>query len=796
MAGPLEGIRVFDWTGYGVGPFSTSILGALGAEVIKIDPPGGEMAQRVASGSPAGGTINGVEGFWLNFNMNKKDVILDLKSEEGRTQALKLLASCDVFVNNLRTGVPEKLGFGYEPVRKVNPKIIYCVSRGWGKSGPMAPVGGGDGVVQAFCGWTSITGARGGPGEYLRYQGQIDLNTSIYIASSILLALVTRDRTGVGQEIDMTMLGAAVAMQSSRIAEYLATGKNPMPLGAAAGTSAPHQYFHCMDAKWLAVGVETDSQWQALCKALEAPELAAAPRFATNPDRVAHRDELAEALKPIFNSKASLWWHHHLTRNGVPNSLPWDFDQLRSHPQNLLNEQMMTVDTGRAGVITTGGPPWKFSKSPARMERACYSGEHDAEILGALPSGPVVMTTPPPLEKVSGGPLKGLKILELAQGVSGPYCGQVLGDSGAEVIKVESTKGDYARQFGPPFQGEESAVFLALNRNKKGVTLDTGSVEGQQQLQELVRWADVLTADWRGPAGEEPAISYEEAVALNPKIVYCSLSPYGEKGPLAEMPSSELVLQAQSNIWAGLGVPGEEPRRLGADQVTMDAGIFAFQAIMSALHWRGTHGQGQRVAVSALGGINYIKGMHWVPFSNPDYWPGVVAQGPHSLRTFTDPPNHGYATKDLPVMFQVRDASEDDFKALLKELGITSDMVYGRAADPTKHYTSIENKPVWERGFKDKTATQLTEIFASHKCDIIPYNTYATLFAHAQTKELNLLREYDHPKAGKVKAISTPWQMHLTPEEPVYQPAPLLGQHNKELAAGSLTKGGKAKVSP
>src|SRR5579884_4304160 len=157
------------------------------------------------------------------------------------------------------------------------------------------------------------------------------------------------------------------------------------------------------------------------------------------------------------------------------------------------------------------------------------------------------------------------------------------------------------------------------------------------------------------------------------------------------MPASELVLQAMSNIWAGLGVPGEEPRRLGADKVSVNAGVYAFQAILAALHARERNGEGQRVAVSALGGILYLKGMHWVPYSNPDYWPSIRGHGGHALRVFTDPPNHGYATRDLPVMMQSLDADEDDFRALLADLGIAEDaaeMTFRNEGDPRRVYGS------------------------------------------------------------------------------------------------------------
>jgi len=774
MTGPLDGIRIFDWTGYGVGPFSTSVLGALGADVIKIEQPPGEVLTRSGNVNAPGGTINGYEAFYLNFNMNKQLVMLNLKDEADREKAFSLLRSCDVFMNNLRFGVPAKLGFTYEAVRAVNPKIIYCISTGWGSTGPMAPIGGSDGVCQCFCGWTSITGAPGGPGEYLRYQGQIDLNTSIYIAAAILQAIVARDRTGLGQEIEISMPQTAIAMQSTRLAEYLATGAQPPPMGSASATTVPHQAFRTGDNVWLAIGVTSDSQWQALCSALQAPELAADTRFATNAGRVANRDAVVSAISAILANRPVIWWTAQLTRHKVPHSRFWDFETILHHPQVRENAHMIDVDTGKAGVVHTGGPPWKFARTPARMERNPWPDEdRAAELTASVPATAAGSNGAP--AALDGGPLAGVRVVEIAQGIAGPYCGALLADGGADVVKVEPPGGDSLRAAGPPFIGDDSVTFVTLNRNKRGVTADAAN------LDELIRWADVVIADW----GDAP-VSYEQAAALNPKVVHCSLSPYGEQGPYADMPASELVLQAMSNIWAGLGVAGEEPRRLGADKVSINAGVYAFQAILASLHWRERTGEGQRVAVSALGGILYLKGMHWVPYSNPDYWPSIRGHGGHALRVFTDPPNHGYATRDLPVMLQSMDANEDDFRALLVDLGIADEgaaMTFRLADDPRKQYGSLENQHIWEAAFANHTAAELDAIFARHNWNIIPYNNYDSLFAHPQMAHLDMVREFDHPTAGTVRVISTPWRYSATPESRDYRPAPLLGQHNHEVAA-------------
>ena len=234
----LEGIRVFDLTVAAVGPWSTKLLGALGADVIRVERPGGD---NLSTGVPP--RINGTSVLHISANHNKRNIELDLKQESDRAIALRILEQCDVFVQNMRTGTVERLGMGYEDVAKVNPRIIYVAASAYGRTGPMAHFGAIDPEVQAMCGWCSIMGVEGGRGEMFRHLGHLDLTTSTYITQAILQALLARERTGKGQKIEIEMLRAAMAIQTTRLAEYFATGTQPQPMGSASATEVPHQAF-------------------------------------------------------------------------------------------------------------------------------------------------------------------------------------------------------------------------------------------------------------------------------------------------------------------------------------------------------------------------------------------------------------------------------------------------------------------------------------------------------------------------------------------------------------------------
>jgi CoA:oxalate CoA-transferase len=376
----LDGIRVFDLTIAAVGPWATKLLGALGADVIKVEAPGGD---RLSHAVPP--MIKGTSVLYISANHNKRMIELDLKKEADRAIALKIIEKSDVFVQNMRPGAVERLGLGYDVVAKINPRMIYVAASAYGRTGPMAEEAGIDPTVQSFCGWCSITGPEHGRGELYRHLAHLDLTTATTITQAVLQALIARERTGQGQRIEIEMLTAAMALQTTRLAEYFATGEQPAPLGSAAATTAPHQAFECEDRRYLAVGVERDEQWPGLCRALKLDELIGDPRFVTNSARVSRRSELTQVLAERFRSKPAAWWAIRLGKENVPNAPFLTFQELRQHQQVTANEHIVEIDTPHWGRMYVDGLPWKFERTPVSPIRAGgRPGEHTAEVLREL----------------------------------------------------------------------------------------------------------------------------------------------------------------------------------------------------------------------------------------------------------------------------------------------------------------------------------------------------------------------------------------------------------------------------
>jgi formyl-CoA transferase len=380
---------------------------------------------------------------------------------------------------------------------------------------------------------------------------------------------------------------------------------------------------------------------------------------------------------------------------------------------------------------------------------------------------------------IAAGSLDGFRVIDFAQGLCGPFCTMQLGDGGAEVIKIEPPSGDFARRMGPPLIGEESAVFLSLNRNKKSVVLDLETSHGRDAAAILARDADVVVEDFGPDAPNRLGLSYAQLRAANPKLIYCSISPFGEEGPLRDAPGSELVVQAMAEYTASLGRIGDPPVRVGADVASLNTGTFAAQAILAALFHRLRSGEGQRVAVSEFGSLLHMRGIMWHALSDPDDWYGF------HLDHYTAPPDYGYQTKNGSLYFILRRGNSEDWDKLIMNLGMEEALAdprfddYGRAATSIGRHAA-EVKPIWEKAFANRTREELIELVKSIGGDAVPFMDYPSLLAHPQVAALEAIAEIDHPTAGSFKTVRPVARFSETPNS-IRMPPPTLGQHTDEV---------------
>jgi crotonobetainyl-CoA:carnitine CoA-transferase CaiB-like acyl-CoA transferase len=292
--GPLDGIRVCDVTQNLAGPFCAQILADLGATVIKVEPPGGDLGR--AWGPPFWGDDSTL---FLSANRGKRSIVLDLKRPEGMDVLRRLARSCDVFLQASRPGAAARLGIDYASVRAWKNDVIHLSISAYGQDGPMAEQPGYDPLMQAYAGIVSVTGQPGGPPT--RVGGSVvDFGTGMWGAIAVLGALRQRDASGRGAALEASLMDTSLAWVSYHLMGYLATGNVPGPMGSSLGAIAPYRAFRARDGHVM-IAAGNDAIFRRLCHALEVPDLAEDPRFSTNPDRVAHRD----VLDPIVEERTA-----------------------------------------------------------------------------------------------------------------------------------------------------------------------------------------------------------------------------------------------------------------------------------------------------------------------------------------------------------------------------------------------------------------------------------------------------------------------------------------------------------
>jgi crotonobetainyl-CoA:carnitine CoA-transferase CaiB-like acyl-CoA transferase len=376
--GALAGIRVLDLTRVLAGPYCTMFLGDLGAEVVKVEQPGVGDDTR-GWGPPFAG---GESAYFLCTNRNKKSLTVDLKSADGIALIKQLAGQADVLIENFRPGAMDRLGLGEKELRAKNPKLVYASLSGFGADGPMADIPGYDLIVQAWGGLMSITGTnQSGPLKV--GVAIIDLVAGLMLGKAIVAALYAREKIGIGQKIDTSLLEAEVATLINAGSNYLIAGTVPGRWGNAHPTIVPYQSFQTADS-FIVLGAASESIWKRLCPALKRAELTDDPRFANNADRVANRQELIPILSKIFMTQTTEHWVAALNQANVPCAPVQTIDQVFTAPQVLHRNMLVEVDHPTAGKVRMAGIPVKFSATPASVRLPPpLLGEHNDDVLSS-----------------------------------------------------------------------------------------------------------------------------------------------------------------------------------------------------------------------------------------------------------------------------------------------------------------------------------------------------------------------------------------------------------------------------
>jgi len=376
--GPLAGVRVLDLTRVLAGPYCTMFLGDLGAEVVKVEQPGVGDDTR-GWGPPF---VGGESAYFLCINRNKKSITVDLKRQEGIDLVRRLADSADVLIENFRPGTMERLGLGEKDLRALNPRLIYASLSGFGADGPMSDAPGYDLIIQAWGGLMSITGAPDGEPTKVGV-AIMDLIAGLMLGKAIVAALFAREKIGIGQKIDTSLLEAEVASLINVGSNYLIAGTTGKRWGNAHPSIVPYQSFKTADG-YLVIGVASEGIWQRFCEAIGKTEMADDPRFAKNADRVDNRALLIAILMELFRSHDNEHWLKLLNAAEVPCAPIQTIDQVFAAPQVRHRDMLVEVEHPTAGTVRMAGIPVKFSATPATVRLSPpLLGEHTDQVLSS-----------------------------------------------------------------------------------------------------------------------------------------------------------------------------------------------------------------------------------------------------------------------------------------------------------------------------------------------------------------------------------------------------------------------------
>jgi crotonobetainyl-CoA:carnitine CoA-transferase CaiB-like acyl-CoA transferase len=378
MSYPLDGIRILELGQIIAGTYGGQLLSDLGAEVIKIETPQGDLGR-----IPSVGPYKGLSALFLTFNRNKKSIVIDLKNEAGRQVFYDLVKVADVVIDNFRPGVLERLKIDYGTLSKLNPRLIQCSVTGFGAQGEYKDYPALDLVIQAISGHMAITGEPGRPPARVGIP-LADLSGGFFSAQGILAALYDRERTGKGRQVELSMFDGMLNLLSYIGTIWLTKGELPKPQGSAHEYSVPWQAFAASDG-YLVIATRQEIFWQKLCQAIGAPELADDPRYRTNPDRLENRATLVPTLEAIFRTRSVADWLAILRAAEVPAAPVNNLDHAFAEPPVAEREMIVEYDHPEVGKVRLPGNPIKMSGMGAAISKpAPRVGEHTDKVLGEL----------------------------------------------------------------------------------------------------------------------------------------------------------------------------------------------------------------------------------------------------------------------------------------------------------------------------------------------------------------------------------------------------------------------------
>jgi crotonobetainyl-CoA:carnitine CoA-transferase CaiB-like acyl-CoA transferase len=579
MSSVLDGVRVIDFGQYIAGPLTAMLLADQGADVIRVDPPGGPMWE-----TPANAT----------WNRGKRSITLHLKQPDDLAVATRLIASADVVIENFRPGVMERLGLGWQQVSSLNPRLIYCAMPGFAADDPRAQVRAFEGVIGA------ATATYRSPAD----GDDRPVYTAIPIASnyaalqgavSIIMALLARARDGSGQRLEVPLFDStfpSIGARAMRVHDPAHIV--PTPRGIWSGV------FECADGRWVQFGGSGNQNFRNFVEA--AGITSWDQEGLTDIERLMHDPRLRaahlERARALFKTRTAQAWEDLVAQAGSECAVCRTSAEWFEHPHARASQMVLEVRDPKYGLMSQPGINARLSRTPGAVRRpAPRPDQHRTEILAELEASPRPLA-PSQMASTMRTALAGVRVLDLCIILAGPTCGRTLAEFGADVIKIDN-----------PRRGGFVSSHNDVNRGKRSILLDLKSADGREVFWKLLDTADVVAQNYRAGKLARLGLSYEDVRQRKPDIIYASLNAFGHIGPWAERPGHEQFAQATTGMQSRFG--GDGPPALQPNPINdYGTGFMGAYAVALALLHRQRTGEGQHVDTA----LAYTAMLHQSPF--------------------------------------------------------------------------------------------------------------------------------------------------------------------------------------
>src|SRR5215208_3444764 len=716
MAAALDGLRILDLSQGVAGPYAAMLLAEQGADVLKVEPSGRD---RLHSAAP-----------YHVLNRSKRLLIADLDGDAGRAALRALVAEADAVIVDLPVRSARERGLDYEALGAGRPDLVYLAMPPYGSEGPLADEAADESLVAA--------------------------------AGAAAAALYERARSGLGQRGEVSWLAGSLAMQTGSLLQGEGVERLATTAGDPLGPVPVYRLFRASDGQYLFIAAGTPRFFHRLCLLLDHPEWISDPRFSAAPWGVVdpeHRRALVELIEPIIAARPREEWLRLLTEADIPNAPVATREEFIESAQVAALGMRVELDDPEVGrrlqantAVRLHGTP---GPGPSPVSRANAFRE------SRRPS--------PAATEVGGraaGPLSGLRVLDFSGFIAGSYCPMTLADFGADAIKVESPEGDAFRSFG--------FGFLGWNRGKRGLSVDTRRPEGRQAVHDLVRTADVVVENFRPGAAAKLGLDYETLRAINPRLIYSTVTAFGDVGPLAGAPGFDPLLQARSGAMAAQGgmALGHPPVYFTAAICDYAAALLSVFGICAALVARERTGEGQRVESSLVHSALAVQAGEFI-------WYDGMPPGPEGApaRLGSTATDRFYRASD--GWLKLHATAPTHWAALAASLGDAA-----LAAIPAEEALRAPARGIVAEQLAANLATEPLALWLS---TLLPAGVPVALivrppdlFSDPQVLANGLIAEHVHAAWGPVRQTGVLARFGRTPGV-AQRAAPLLGQHSREV---------------